>query len=55
MALLVPLESLAVFSGVLNNGVKFFNFVRRNIVDFHLLVCSVNFGLVNPIAALLSL
>ena len=46
IALLIPLE-FPTFLRVLNNGVKFFNLVRRNIVIFPLLACRLYFGFIN--------
>ena len=43
-ALLVPLN-LQLLSAILNNGVKFFNFVGRNTVNFSLLTRSLFFFL----------
>ena len=45
MVLLVPLKYLQLRSGVLNNGVNFFNIVKTNIVNFRLLACQHVFEL----------
>ena len=37
-------KNLQLLSGVLKNGVKFFNFVWRSLVKLHLLTCSFHFG-----------